>query len=134
MATRILPVATRIYRLVGAFMLLAILTGAISLRTLSRLKVNGPVYNGIVLQKDLLADIQPPPLYLIESYMTVLEMLGEANPATLPDHISKLKTLHDDFTERSKVWSIKLAGTHTGELLTEQSRRYALPMFAAIES
>ena len=134
MATRILPVATRIYRLVGAFMLLAILTGAISLRTLSRLKVNGPVYNGIVLQKDLLADIQPPPLYLIESYMTVLEMLGEANPATLRDHISKLKTLHDDFTERSKVWSIKLAGTHTGELLTEQSRRYALPMFAAIES
>ena len=51
--------------------------GYYSLTTLNNLKVNGPVYNKIVLEKDLVADILPPPSYLIESYLTVREMVDE---------------------------------------------------------
>ena len=38
-----------------------------SFRTLAELKVNGPVYHKIVQGKDLIADILPPPAYIIES-------------------------------------------------------------------
>ena len=37
------------------------LFGAVGFYTLDRLKVNGPVYHSIVLDKDLIADILPPP-------------------------------------------------------------------------
>ncbi len=36
---------------------------------LSQLKVNGPIYRQIVLGKDLIADILPPPEYVIEAYL-----------------------------------------------------------------
>ncbi len=48
-----------------AGVLLTLLTGA---EALNRLKVNGPIYEDIIYSKDLIADILPPPLYVIESY------------------------------------------------------------------
>jgi methyl-accepting chemotaxis protein len=39
---------------------------------LGKVKVGGPLYERIVLDKDLVADILPPPNYIIESWLTVL--------------------------------------------------------------
>ncbi|MDP1635079.1 MAG: hypothetical protein Q8L69_10415, partial [Gallionellaceae bacterium] len=41
---------------------------------LSELKVNGPLYQRIVQGKDLVADILPPPEYIIESYLVTLQL------------------------------------------------------------
>src|ERR1700758_130513 len=43
-----------------------VLTGAYALR---ELKVGGPLYAGIKLGNDLVADILPPPAYVIEAYL-----------------------------------------------------------------
>jgi len=69
-------VAARLSRLIVGFMLVMVVTGVISYLTLSRFKVNGPVYIEIAQQKDLLGDILPPPMYVLETYMTALQMLG----------------------------------------------------------
>ena len=42
--------------------------GLWSFKTLNDLKVNGPLYQRIVQGKDLVADILPPPEYILESY------------------------------------------------------------------
>ncbi|MDP3597964.1 MAG: methyl-accepting chemotaxis protein, partial [Nitrospirota bacterium] len=42
---------------------------------LQEVKVAGPIYSEIVMTKDLVADVLPPPEYLIESYLVALEML-----------------------------------------------------------
>ena len=34
--------------------------------TLTKLKVNGPIYVDIVQGKDLIADVLPPPYYILE--------------------------------------------------------------------
>lgn len=39
----------------------------------NKLRVNGEMYRQIVYGKDLVADILPPPLYVVESYMLALE-------------------------------------------------------------
>ncbi|MBX5039350.1 HAMP domain-containing protein [Rhizobium lentis] len=64
---------------------------------LERLKVNGPVYEQVVYGKDLIADILPPPLFVVESYMLSFEAskfpeLTETNLAK----IANLKTAYDD--------------------------------------
>ena len=46
----------------------------VALRTIDSIKIRGPLYLDIVSYKDLLADILPPPAYLIESYLTSLEL------------------------------------------------------------
>ncbi|MDB5554721.1 MAG: mcpR [Rhizobium sp.] len=64
---------------------------------LQRLKVNGPVYEQVIYGKDLIADILPPPLFVVESYMLSFEAgefpeLAETNLAK----IAKLKSAYDD--------------------------------------
>jgi hypothetical protein len=39
--------------------------------TMSTIKINDPIYKDIVQSKDLIADILPPPEYIIESYLLV---------------------------------------------------------------
>ncbi len=46
--------------------------------------IYGPAYRKIVLMKDLIADILPPPAYIIESYLTALRVVDEAE-RTMPD-------------------------------------------------
>lgn len=51
-----------------------IIFALLSYFTIEKLKVNGKMYKEIVQGKDLVADILPPPEYIIESYLVTLEM------------------------------------------------------------
>ena len=50
------------------------LCGYIVYRTLSEIRVNGPIYDSIMQGQDLVADILPPPEYLLEAYLVTLQM------------------------------------------------------------
>ena len=43
--------------------------GMVLYSTLERIKISGPLYAEIITGKDLVADILPPPEYIIESYL-----------------------------------------------------------------
>ena len=47
---------------------------------LGRVKVNGPVYSHIVRGKDLVADVLPPPEYIIESYLIAFQETQRNKP------------------------------------------------------
>lgn len=70
----------------------------------NKLKVNGPSYRQIVYGKDLVADILPPPLYVVESYSLALEAAEhpEVTEANLRRIAEVLKPAYDD---RRAYWS-----------------------------
>ena len=63
-------------------------------------KVNGPIYREIVRGKDLVADILPPPEYIIETYLNVQLLLNEKSAESQLRAIDKFKTLRSDFDAR----------------------------------
>jgi methyl-accepting chemotaxis protein len=77
--------------------------GAWSFKVLNNLKVNGPVYQRIVQGKDLIADILPPPEYIIESYLVSLQAMA-APPAERKALIENLKSLKNDYDTRHVFW------------------------------
>ncbi len=83
------------------------LAGWVALSTLNLAKVNGPIYKNVVLQKDLVADILPPPEYLLEAHFVVLE-LAQAEPKAVPALIEKSRQLRNDYEERHRYWSENL--------------------------
>jgi methyl-accepting chemotaxis protein len=87
---------------------------------LNHVKVNGPIYQGIVQQKDLLADILPPPEYLIESYLVSLQMV-EADKAKLPALTDKAKALAKDFEDRHQYWAKELPDSPSKRLLVDKA-------------
>ena len=81
------------------------------MRSIDEVKIRSPLYTDIVAYKDLLADILPPPHYLIESYLTGFELIraqGEEREAL----IKKVAQLEEDFLVRNAVWHKWL--THQG--------------------
>lgn len=79
-----------------------VLTLATAMGTLQRLKVNGPVYTQIIDSKDLIADILPPPLYVVESYSLISE--AALHPDLADANLERLKVLKAQYQERREYW------------------------------
>ncbi|RFB88307.1 methyl-accepting chemotaxis protein [Rhizobium leguminosarum bv. trifolii] len=69
---------------------------------LERLKVNGPVYEQVVYGKDLIADILPPPLFVVESYMLSFE--ASKFPELTDTNLAKIANLKAAYDDRRAYW------------------------------
>jgi len=89
--------------LIAAILLGNFLVGAVVQGLIHRIQVNGPIYHEVILSKDLIADILPPPVYLVESHLLSHQMLA-ANSTTLPALLDKANSLEREFNERHVYW------------------------------
>ncbi|HEY3325952.1 MAG TPA: methyl-accepting chemotaxis protein [Novimethylophilus sp.] len=115
-----LDVGRQLNLLTGIFLLGLILAGLVAFGTFDKVQINGPVYKRIVQGKDLVADILPPPEYLIESWLTALEMTT-ASPSDLPALVEKSRRLLADYEDRHKFWMRDLPEGKLKTLMVENS-------------
>jgi methyl-accepting chemotaxis protein len=116
-----LSLRAKLFLLVAAFVAGFIGFGALSFQTLAAVKVNGPLYRDIIRQKDLIADILPPPEYIIESYLLVLRAVEESDQGKLDRLLSRGNTLRDQYEERHRVWDHELTDPAFRKTLLEES-------------
>jgi hypothetical protein len=69
----------------------------------SKTAINSSHYLQIVRAKDLVADVLPPPAYLLESYLEA--NLAVREPARLEEHLDALARLKKDYQARHAFWS-----------------------------
>jgi methyl-accepting chemotaxis protein len=74
-----------------------------SFYSLQQLRVGGPLYSQIKLGNDLVADILPPPEYVIEAYLEA--SLALRDPSTVAARRERLVQLHKDYDERRDYWN-----------------------------
>ena len=91
-------------KLVAAAMILGCaMNSAASFFSFSQLKVGGPVYHRIIQGKDLVADILPPPEYLLEAFLEAT--LAVQNPEQADIHEKRLIQLRKDYDARHDYWA-----------------------------
>jgi methyl-accepting chemotaxis protein len=81
--------------------------GVMSLRTLDTVKVEGPRYEAIIEMQTLVADVLPPPAYIVETNMVALQMLlagQRGDSAAVEDLVQRAARLHEDYETRHAVW------------------------------
>jgi methyl-accepting chemotaxis protein len=98
---------------------------------LSEVKIGGPLYDKIKLGNDLVADILPPPEYVIESYLEATLALN--NPAELATRRDRLAQLKKEYDERHEFWSKSDLDPAIKAKLIEQSHREVQRFWAAID-
>ncbi len=81
-----------------------IIIGIFSYDTIDKVKVNGEQYKKIVLGKDLIADILPPPEYILESYLILHQLTTEEDEAKRSALFEKSKKLEDEYNVRHNYW------------------------------
>ena len=96
---------------------------SVGIYALESLKVGGSTYNKVILSKDLVADILPPPEYVIESYLNV--QLAVAHPEKVGDYKRQLTKLHSDYDQRRAYW---LASTLDPQIRDELTKTADAPV------
>ncbi len=98
-----------------------------------RIKVNGPLYLEIIQGKDLIADVLPPPEYIIESYLVVLQAKMEKDVSRISSLLERLKMLRADYTLRHDYWTRDLPEGKIKTLLLKQSYDHAVTFYDSAE-
>jgi methyl-accepting chemotaxis protein len=98
---------------------------------LSELKVGGPIYNKIKLGNDLVADILPPPEYVIEAYLEATLALHD--PASLAARSERLVQLKKEYDERLQFWTQSDLEPSIKSKLIETSHRAVQRFWTALQ-
>ncbi len=76
------------------------------------------------LGKDVVADILPPPLYLIEAHLVSMDIIM-ADASARPPLIEKLKSLQNDYNVRNQYWDASDLDSAVKTSLMGEQRKYA---------
>jgi methyl-accepting chemotaxis protein len=106
-----------------------IISGVVAVIGIKQIKIGGTTYKEIINGKDLIADILPPPAYIIESYLIVLELKNENNINTINQLIEKGKLLRNDFETRHKFWQKELLEGKMKQVFLEESYNSATAFY-----
>jgi methyl-accepting chemotaxis protein len=71
-------------------------------------RVGGPLYERVASDKDLIADVLPPPLFIVESYLTVHQVADLTDPAEVDELVKRIESLEHDFEARRDHWKSSL--------------------------
>jgi methyl-accepting chemotaxis protein len=99
-----MSISHRLWLLVCIFVAGLFFYSAWSFNTLQELKVNGPVFQRIVQGKDLVADILPPPEYILESYLVSMQLGVSKEASEQKELTDKLQALRGEYNTRHKFW------------------------------
>jgi methyl-accepting chemotaxis protein WspA len=124
-----LRLSTKLSLLVGIFLVGLLTITAVAWQTLGKVKVNGPVYGDIIQGKDVIADVLPPPKYIIESYLVVLLMVEEKDKSKLISYIERGKKLRAEYEERQAFWTEDLTPGRLKDYMVSQSYRPAMEFY-----
>lgn len=99
-----------------------------SFDTVNQVKVRGPLYDQVIAGKDLIADILPPPAYIVECHMVALSMTHSRDRAEAEALGQRMRRLESDYSDRIEHWSKELPeGAMKTELIgpsQESARKY----------
>ena len=126
-------IKTKLAALVGLFAVGFVGFGFMARNALENVKVNGPIYQEIVLGKDLIADILPPPEYIIESYLVVLQLVGEADRDRQGEFTRNLRKLQEEYAVRHEFWAKSLREGEMKTTMVADSYRPAMEFYETVE-
>lgn len=106
--SKTMKVKTKLMLLVVLFTVAFGAFWALSYSTIQAVKVSGPYYKEIVNGKDLIADILPPPEYIIEAFLVARQISDPNYRAELPAKIKKIVQLQRDYNDRHEFWGVNL--------------------------
>ncbi|MEK7374233.1 MAG: hypothetical protein AABZ85_04300 [Thermodesulfobacteriota bacterium] len=113
--------------------------------------IGGPLYNKIIQLKDIVSDVLPPPMYIIETYLTAMELLDAADARSSRDRVDEIakyglklrdgneRTKTPGYNERLPLWERALTSDTTDDreikrLMTKSSVEPAQKFFDALEN
>jgi methyl-accepting chemotaxis protein len=120
----------KLFTLLGVLVVGFAAYGIFAVTLTKKVEINGPIYQEIIMGKDLVADILPPPEYIIESYLTVLQLADRGNRDNVGNLVGYLKQLENDYNTRHEYWINTLPPGALKQEIIEASYRPAKEFYS----
>ncbi len=75
----------------------------------AKVMVNGPIYNLLARDKDLISEILPPNLFIVEPYLVVRQTNVAKSPDAIKEFLQELKVLESKYRDSHAMWSQRLS-------------------------
>jgi signal transduction histidine kinase len=121
------------------------ITALIVAPTFQTVKVGGPEYDDIIESKDLVADVLPPPEFIVESYLTVHQINAALTELTTNPAVDRaavtarinelqvqLSNLREDYLARNQYWQDNLSFDNIRQSLLVDSYQAATDFFTVV--
>jgi methyl-accepting chemotaxis protein WspA len=126
---RINGLGARLLPLLTLFVALFLTTAWYVWQTINTVKVSGPIYQKITLGNELIADILPPPMFVIEAQLLAQELANSNDPAEINALIAAGDGLKVQFETRTEYWKKQLADSPMRETFLVNAHRSAAELF-----
>ncbi len=130
---RSLSIRTKLLVLVAGFAASLLAYSAFSASIVRDVGIASPAYNGIVDGKDLVADLLPPPLYVVEAFLDA-QLLRTAAPNQVEALVQSIGALHRQHEERLQFWTARLPESAIKQELLKEAHDAAAPFFSVLET
>ncbi len=128
-----MKIRTKLYGMTLLATLGLAVTLLLALWCLTEFRVTGPVYKRIIQNKDIVADVLPPPLYIIESFLITHQMTETNDDQKLLRFRQELAKLRTMYNQRHDHWVSNLPDDKMKRDLVVNSYEPALKFFEIVE-
>ena len=126
-----MTIHTRLMVTSGLTLLVLLLVSWISYSTTESVRIKGETYNHIVNSKDLIADVLPPPEYIIEARLASLEMVED--PKEFEHFVHRFDVLEKEFNDRQVYWEKSDLDPKLKSMITGEAKSTAETYFALVK-
>jgi methyl-accepting chemotaxis protein len=130
---RDMRIETKLFLICGTMLAGFIVFGLITLETVAEIEVNGPLYHRITRGKNLIADVLPPPAYILESYLTLMQLKDEVDPGKRALLFDKIRSLRKTYFGVIEFWRHTLPDGPMKDLLVMKSYEPAVAFYKKFE-
>jgi len=130
-----LTIKIRFVLILGTLVIGFSLFGLATFKAMTTLNINGPIYQHIVQGKDVIADVLPPPEYILESYMVALQLTVVSDFYDMKTQalVSRFRQLKSAYEARHNFWLTQSLDHTLHDLLLERSYRPAQAFYTEAE-
>lgn len=129
-----LTIRRRLILMAGIPLVLILLVSGLGFSVLQTIKVNGPEYQKITSSKDLVADVLPPPEYIIESLLVVHQLTETTDPAEATTLRARLVGLEREYVGRHGYWDKRLTDPKIRGFMLDQAYQPALQFYREVNA
>ena len=106
---------------------------ALAFDTLVDVEITGPLYQDIVRNKDLVADVLPPPQYIVETHMIALQLTDPRDRSAVQSLVARARKLRSEHEDRYAYWLRQPLRPDVREKMLVQAYRPAHQYFELLE-
>jgi len=128
-----MTIRNKVLLMTGLIVLALLVQGYLVNRSVQEIRIHGPLYAEILEHKSLIADVIPPPGYIVESFLVVHQLLEDSSGSARVALTKRMQEMQQDFETRHAYWRDQLRNDGQRQLMSQRAYEPAARFFKTYE-